>query len=216
MKKIIPLAMLLLIGIMAFMPQDNSAVIKGRIKYIQHYLSGQRSNFYYDAQGRTKLVEDPYGVTWTYTYYANYVYRVWKDPRGYSQYDTLIEKSAHHLDSIVNDSWSWKLDYDIEGNILSEAYMPLHGKKRKPGNAEYVYSFDYYPEKWDSLTSGILGCECDSKKNLLKTEVGVNAKGDTTQYFTFKYKVDTTGRVLQRMKYYRTGQLYDSIGYFYY
>ncbi len=161
-------------------------------------------------------MDAPYGETWDYQYNANYVYRQWKDPRGYSRYDTLVEKGAHHLDSVIGDNRAWMLDYDIEGNILGEAYIPLRGKKRKPGQAEYFYTYDYYSKTVNSLLYGVTGCICAVKNNLLKKLVGVTDKGDTTQYFTYKYIVDSSGRVLQRMKYYRTGQLHDSVGYVYY
>jgi hypothetical protein len=201
-------------ALMAF--QINSTVIKGKLKQVVHYLSGQKTNFFYDELGRLKHIDDPYGVTWDFTYSANYIYRVWKDPRGYTETDTGIEKAANHIDSVLGDNSVWKLEYDIEGNVLSQTYTPLHGKKRKPGKAEYFYSYNYYPTKWDSSLANIWGCMCDPRINLRKTEIGVNAKGDTIIYFTYRYQLDTAGKVVKRMLYYRTGQLYDSVGYFYY
>lgn len=212
MKKFLPLILLL----SAFtLPQDNP-MWKGHLKQVNHYMSGQKSNLYYDELGRLIKEEEPYGVLYTYSYNANYVYRYWKHPGGYESYDTLIKKAANYTDSIIGDDSRWTMDYDVEGNVLSRIYTPLRGKNRRPGKDEYTYFYEYYPQKWDSSVAMFLQCGCDSKVNLVKKKVGINAKGDTTQYFNYKYILDNTGRVNTRMKYYRTGQLYDSIGYVYY
>lgn len=212
MKRFLPLLLLL----SAFtLPQDNP-MIKGRLKQVNHYMSKQQSNFFYDELGRITRIEEPYGETYTYTYNANFIYRHWKDPRGRESYDTIIEKAVYQEDSMIGSKSFWKSAYDLEGNMALQTYHPLKGKMRKAGKEQYRYHYDYYPQKWDSTVSMLVDCECDASRHLLKTSIGINSKGDTTRYFNYKYILDSTGRVNTRMKYYRTGQLYDSIGYVYY
>jgi hypothetical protein len=220
MQSSFKMAFLLLVafGLVAFIQQNNTAIIKGKLKRVDMFLSGTHYDYLYDAFGRIAIVQYPYGKKKNFTYSGNYVFMETIDPTDETYYDTLVMKSYGLIDSALSAKSFWSVDYDLNGNISSEKYTPLKGKKRKPGKTKFTYSFEYYSQKWDSASFDLLACGCEEKdgRNLLKTKVGIDAKGDTTLFFTYKYYFDKEGILKARTEYYRTGQLYDSIGFSYY
>ena len=220
MKGGIKTGLLLLIAflITAFIQQNNSAVVKGKLKRIDRYMSGTHEDYFYDDYGRLSHVVLPYGKHYTYTYSGNFVFVENVDPTQDTYYDTLIMKTYGLVDSIVGEDRFWNYSYDISGNLTSQSYVPLRGKKRKPGKEQYHTYLEYYKEQWDSASADVFACGCRSKggRNLMKKIVGVTANGDTTEFFTYRYYFDKEERVKTRTKYYRTGQLYDSLGFSYY
>lgn len=210
--------LLVAMTVTAFIQQNNSAVIKGKLKRIDRFMSGTHEDYFYDAYGRLATVYLPYGKKYTYTYSGNYVFVENIDPAYGNYNDTIIMKTYGLVDSVVGESRFWTLDYDVKGNVTSQDYVPLRGKKRKPGREQFHNYYDYYSEKWDSASADVFACGCRNRdgRNLMKAFVGVNADGDTTEFFTYKYFFDKEERVKTRTKYYRTGQLYDSLGFSYY
>ncbi len=212
------LLLLIAFSITAFVQQNNSAAIKGKLKRVDLYLSGTHEDYFYDDYGRLSDVQLPYGKHYTYTYSGNSVFVEHIDPAYGNYYDTLIMKTYGLVDSILGESRFWTYDYDIKGNLTSKNYVPLRGKKRKPGRDQFHYYYDYYSEKWDSASADMFACGCANRggRNLMKRFIGIDTKGDTTVYFTYKYYFDKEEKVKTRTKYYRTGQLYDSLGFSYY
>lgn len=220
MKNSIKTGFLLLIAFSttAFIQQSNSAVIKGKLKRIDRFLSGTHEDYLYDSYGRLSTVYLPYGKKYTYTYSGSYVFVENIDPTRAVHYDTLIMKTYGLVDSALSEESIRNFSYDFSGNLTSQNYVPLVGRKRKAGKNQYHYYLDYYSQQWDSVSADVFACSCGGKvgRNLLKTLVGINAGGDTIEYFTYKYSFDKEEKVKTRTKYYRNGQLYDSLGFSYY
>lgn len=218
MYKTLPLLLLLTMFATSFQQGDNSAVVKGKIKRVDNYLSGTHRDYLYDMEGRLVSSQMPYGEKQTRAYYANFVFIETVNSGGETRYDTLVMKAANLVEKGISARYTWQYEYDINGNVVSETYVPLKGKKRKPGKPGNSYTFSYYCDKANSAPadSSIYPCDNYQKVPLVKTVVGVTAKGDTNYYFYYKYLFDKAGRVETRMMYYRTGQLYDSVGYVYY
>lgn len=211
------LFLLLAFATSAFVQQNNSAVLKGKLKRVDVFMSGTHSDYLYDDLGHLKSVIYPYGRSATFTYSNNLVYADHIEPSGKNYLDTLMVKNGR-LESVLGKPSIWITEYDEKGNIISQKYVTRKSKKGKSSKSGFTYFYDHYPEQWDSITIDLWACECPIKdgRNLLKTAVGINAKGDTTYYFRYKYGFDKEGRVKGRTGYYRTGQLYDSIGFCYY
>jgi hypothetical protein len=212
-----PLRILLafcLILLQSMFPQNNSYFIKGRLKRIDHYLSSTHTDYFYDNKGRMSRIEEPYGAKEVYTYYENLAFREWTDRYQRVRYDTIIYKSADRMDSIIGKKYFDKFTYDEVGNRIEESYMRTRGKNKRPVK-EYRYLYDYYDKEIDTVNADFLR-ENPWGRKLLKRVIGVEQNGDTTYWFTFSYRFDTTGYMIGRNEYYRTGQLYDSVGYSYY
>lgn len=218
MKKTLTLIFVLL-AIVSFTYQESTpAMIKGKVKCIHFYQSGTKQYYTYDNEGRVLCIQKPYGKKDTFSYAGNLIYIEHFDPRGYVHHDTMILKGSQMVDSIVSDKSFWQADYDLDRTVTKEVYVPLKGKNRKPGRVMYTYTYNYYCGIQDATGKSDTSNPCIgyTGHKWIKTEIGVDAKNDTFYYLSYKYLFNKNNGVNTRMRYYRTGQLYDSIGYTYY
>ncbi|HLP21542.1 MAG TPA: hypothetical protein VK174_14615 [Chitinophagales bacterium] len=212
------LSLLGLVILASFSLQDAPGIIKGKVKCIHFYQSGTKQYYTYDNEGRVLSIQKPYGEKETYSYSGNLIFVENFDPRGYTTHDTMVIKAAGLVDSIISEESFWLADYDLDRAITKEVYVPLHGRKRKPGNVQYVYTYNYYcgADDVNGKINAPQPCHNYTGCKWIKTEIGVDTKNDTFYYLNYKYILNADESIRTRTRYYRTGQLYDSIGYTYY
>lgn len=218
MKRLILLLFILPVIVSFNRQQEVPALVKGKLKCIHFYLSGTTQYYTYDNEGRLLSIQKPYGKKETYSYSGNLVFIEKYDPRGYIRHDTMVIKASNMVDSVISDQSFWQVDYDLNHTITKEVYVPLLGKKRKPGNVKYTYTYNYYcgADDVNGKAQQLNPCAGYTGHKWIKTAVGVNAKNDTFYYLRYKYLLNANESTHTRMRYYSTGQLYDSIGYTYY
>lgn len=212
----VKLLLLLLCLATSFTLPEDPTVLKGRLKRIDFYLSATHEDYSYNTQGQLICIQKPYGKKVNYSYSGNITYIETIDPRGFTRYDTLIHKASNLTDTILTEKGFWLPQYDLERNLTSEVYVPLTGKKRKPTTPKYLHTYSYYCNEKADSNSFNYPCDNIYGHHFKKSHVCVDAKGDTVYQFNFSYRFDKNGKVITAMKYYSTGQLYDSVGYTYY
>lgn len=199
----------------SFIMQNNNAQIKGKLKRLDFYMSRTHQDYTYDIEGRLKLILKPYGEKEVYSYSGNLIFIETTDPRGYTWHDTIIKKAGWLTDSVLVGHGFWLPEYDLDGKVTREVYVPVKGKKRKPGDEKYIHSFTYYCDKGE-VEKTSYPCDEYEHHKFLKTHVCINYKGDTIFSFKFKYLFNSEAQLTTEMQYYSNGQLYDSVGYTYY
>lgn len=109
-------------------------------------------------------------------------------------YDTIVENHREQPAFVQSGKFVERFVYDSTGSILYSTYGKQNAKNNK---WQYKHAYDYYPQRWDTVSADALLCKCNifAGKNLLKRYVMSSYKGDTITHFIYKYKMDAEGKV---------------------
>jgi hypothetical protein len=206
-----------LLAICSFVAENKIDGDSRKLRRIEDYKSLTHIDLDYDSAGRLLSIRFPYGAKTFFTYSDSLAFIKHLNQYGKMFYDTALINNFWMPDSVFSARQSEIFKYDKGGNIVEENYIKTKSKKRKPAN-KYTYHWEYYNQSDSLNASTIIKLRNEGKRTdkLVKRVIGIEPNGDTTYWFDYKYRCDSTAIIIGRNTYYRTGQLYDSIGYIYY
>jgi hypothetical protein len=211
-----------------------------KIKQTVNFLSGNKTEYFYDSIGRVSRVKNSKNITTTYLYYGNIIVKsISGIPNDKDVTDTFFLNNKNRAEKLTSSTGGrQQFEYDAKGHFIQAMEYgndQLLGKniwKWEGDNLKSTTSYDdegkmgtsmvyyYFDDKPNTISQKYMGMEYmgqDSKNAIKETFATgwMTAKGDTI-HTIYKYQFNEQGAIKIKAVYNKTGKLTDSIGYTYY